>query len=255
MQLADLERSFWRIVRAPTPPENAGEHFVSHGALDAARRLGIYHSAYFSRQEQVLVELFPRLSAVLGEEEFHRISRGLILSRPSRTPIIERIAADLPDYLATTERLRPALIDLARLEWARTDALLSPNEPRQLSIDQLSRPDLARCRARFSAAARLLHVVESALFYWSGHLEPKDEGPLAFVVVTRNASTVSHSVLSDEAGRALVRSIAGEPLGEVFSEFTASGVQGAHAALKQFVQLSLWSRLEPVNETSNGGPE
>ncbi|HET9930381.1 MAG TPA: DNA-binding domain-containing protein [Polyangiaceae bacterium] len=254
MSLGDLQRKFWECVRSSTPP-TANRGFVGRPPLAAARRLGIYHYAYFARQEAVLGELFPRLQAVLGVPRFRELARRFVLERPSTTPVIERIGESFAKFLPeSSDALDFTLVDLARLEWASVEALLAPDATHDVSPAALDRIDVDRVRWIAAPSVRLLLVRDGALELWRGRTNTQltTDAPMRslFVVITRPSDAVVHSVMSDDAGRALSRLLAGERLGEAFSEFDGgAGVDRAGAALAEFLRLKLFAGWEPIDAT------
>ncbi|HET9960416.1 MAG TPA: DNA-binding domain-containing protein [Polyangiaceae bacterium] len=269
MSLADLERAFWNCVRSRTPPP-AGSGFVERPPLSAARRVGVYHHAYFARQQGVLEELFPRVRAALGPARFRALAQEYLMEIPSRTPIIERIGAQFPEFLRGLGAEEPVLGELAHLEWAHLETLLAPDGP-TMHAEELARVEVERARWIAAPCVHLLRVMTGALDLWNPpgdsaiaggrgrppnpdehHTEyptPEGDQRRRFVVVTRVRDAVIHAVLSDEAGRALERLLSGATIIEAFCEFDDGpmGVAQAGATLAEFTRLGLWSRWEVVD--------
>ena len=83
-------------------------------------RLDIYRNAFRARLTDALRDNHPVLHRVLGDEAFDQLGASFIAARPSRQPSIRWFGAELADWLRdTAEQLpHPALVDLARMEWA-----------------------------------------------------------------------------------------------------------------------------------------
>jgi hypothetical protein len=233
-------------VRCPTPPPGLDSWFTGGPALDAARRVGIYHHAYFARQVGVLAEVFPRVRALLGDEAFSSVGRRYLELFPSRTPVIERIGEHFADFLSQSlDRERSELVGVARLEWARLEALLSPDAASTVSLESLSTSPPDTTRLIPHPAARLLLVSRRALELWHDAPTADRADAAAWILVARPALTVLQRELDDESGRALSRSLAGDSLAAVFSEFSGlNGVERASRALALFLHLGAWSGLE-----------
>jgi hypothetical protein len=83
-------------------------------------RLGIYRNAYRARLTEALRENYPVLHRVQGDEAFDELAERFIAASPSQHPSIRWFGSALPEWLAAnSEQLsHPALVDLARMEWA-----------------------------------------------------------------------------------------------------------------------------------------
>lgn len=268
MSLARLEKAFWRDIRSAKPPHDLAARYVAASGSELLRRVGIYHHAYYERQHLVLAELFPRLRAALRPAPFREIAIACIRSRPSGTPIIERIGAELPPFLETlaTRRARHgalatqpraqwlALVDLSRLEWARTESLLAPDSPRLLTPEALASADLERARLSAVPSLRLLRVRRRAVELWSEESSPVSSAAppdsdasaaLVHVVVTRHRGALVQQVLAPATGRALSVLLRGGTMARACAEFRgADAVDQASRALTEFFRLELWSDVQ-----------
>lgn len=111
--LAELQALFQaRLLRGD---EGIRAHLGGGG-----RFLGVYDNAYGARPAEALAEDFPALRHLLGEAEFDAMARAYAAAHPSTTPSIRWLGRHLAEWLNTTQqgRERPALADLAALEWA-----------------------------------------------------------------------------------------------------------------------------------------
>jgi len=245
VSLDQLEERFWRCVRSKAVPDSLDTWLMGEPSLNAARRLGIYHHAYYARQIGVLGEVFLRVRAVIGPVEFANVAREYLNFYPSRTPVIERIGGRFPAFLSQTSHgNRKGLTDLARLERARLDALLSPDSARSLSLDELATTPPARTRLLPHPAARLLRLSRRALALWHGAMDTAETGN-TYVLVSRPVCEVLQREFDQENGRALERSYAGEPLAEIFGEFSGvDAIEKASRALTNFLRVGAWAGLE-----------
>lgn len=229
-------------------PGSLDTWFVGGASLGAAERVGIYHHAYYARQIGVLAELFPRACALLGPVAFGSVARQYLDLFPSRTPVIERIGARFPAFLnRSRHREHAGLLDVARLEWARVEALLSPDGERTVSVHELATAPPLRTRLLQHPAASLLRISRVGLVLWQGAPDATEapEAGSTYVLVSRPACDLLQRELSDEGGRALERSFAGESLARAFGEFSgADAVEKASQALASFLRLGAWAGLE-----------
>ena len=82
-------------------------------------RLAVYQHAYRARLGAALRDNHPVLHRVLGDEAFDALAQAYAERHPSRHPSIRWHGAQLADALAAgLIDGPPALVDLARLEWA-----------------------------------------------------------------------------------------------------------------------------------------
>lgn len=82
--------------------------------------LGIYRHAYRARLLGALADNYPVLQRVMGDEAFAALAQVYLATHPSREPSIRWFGDKLSDFMAHAADLvpHPALIDLARMEWA-----------------------------------------------------------------------------------------------------------------------------------------
>lgn len=116
--LAALQRAFQRHVYRPRGAME--RHVVAGPRAGAARRLGVYVSAYRARLVEALAEDYPALRVQLGERRFDELMREFIAAHPSVFPNLRWYGGELARFMARSARWRrPALLaELARFEWA-----------------------------------------------------------------------------------------------------------------------------------------
>jgi len=107
----------------------AMEQEIVSDTLDARMRLQIYADAYRLRLIEALETDFVALRAALGPEEFDRLGRAYIDANPSDHYSVRYFGRNLSRFLAQTDpyREQPVLADIARFEWAMTDAFDAPD--------------------------------------------------------------------------------------------------------------------------------
>lgn len=117
--LAERQRAFAEAITSEQPPETATDLFRPT-PQGGPPRLDIYRNAFRARLTDALRDNYPVLHRVLGDEAFDALATAFIAARPSRQPSIRWFGAELGDWLGEPEaRLpHPALVDLARMEWA-----------------------------------------------------------------------------------------------------------------------------------------
>jgi hypothetical protein len=83
-------------------------------------RLPVYQQAYAARLTAALRDNFGVVPRVFGDEAFEALAHAYVAAHPSHRPSIRWFGDRLPEFMAARDDLvpHPALIDLARLEWA-----------------------------------------------------------------------------------------------------------------------------------------
>lgn len=91
--------------------------------------LRVYQHAYTARLMGALRDNFGVLPQVMGDEAFDALARAYVEAHPSRHPSIRWFGDQLPAFMAGTDTLvpHPALVDLARMEWALRSAFDAAN--------------------------------------------------------------------------------------------------------------------------------
>jgi len=163
-RLADIQCRFFALVTrrlgddyrlAPLP--ESGE--VSRQVLDelvkpndrlsAEERLELYARQYWFRLIDSFYEDFPGVAALLGDDAFHQFTLDYLEAHPSRGYTLRLLGRKVPEFVteakAVPDSLRPAVIDMARLEWAKMEVFDAAEKPAldpetTLSADILSLP-------------------------------------------------------------------------------------------------------------------
>ncbi len=222
MRLSQRETWLWETLHASEPPPAPEEHVVSGGRLTAAERLGIYRSALVTRKLGVLRETFERVVECVGAERFETLGVGYLMRHPSRSPAIERVGERFAAFLAElpdAERPGDAIIDLARLEWARLDALIAPDAESAARAEDFAEPDAPSKRLALSPDLRRLEVSERALELFRDPASGAGKTRRIAVAVWRRRFGVTHEPLSEDEAVALERAARGASFDEVCESF------------------------------------
>jgi hypothetical protein len=209
------------------PPERLGEVVLSSATLDPADRVGIYHDMYLARMEEALESDYPGLAHFLGPQRWHRLVRGYVEAHPSRSYTLNALGHHLPDHVFSAPRISHAGFcrDLARLEWAITEAFDAPETP-VLSEEQLAavEPDAWEgARLVPTAAFRLLALDYDASSYLDSLRDEDHDHPLprrhpSWVAVCRRDYSVYRVPLTRPGHRLLEALAEGRSVGEAVEE-------------------------------------
>jgi hypothetical protein len=174
--LADLQRSVWRLVSQPLTsglrmrPRTAdgratcgavGKIIKPNDRLTSFERLEIYNRMYWFRVLDSLYEDCPGLRAVLGDKKFLRLAEAYLIKYPSRSFTLR----NLPDRLAQFIREEPRwtrphtalCADLARFEWAQIEVYDGAARP-LFTTDDLLDANPAKLRLALQPYLQLLEV-------------------------------------------------------------------------------------------------
>lgn len=155
--LAELQIRFQRAVLSRDDSPNL---FVAEGA-NVAGGLRLYLMAYRARLLSALRDNYPVLYRALGDELFADLAHDYIEAHPSCYRSIRWYGDKLADFLdAHPGRLpHPALVDVARMDWAIRGAFDAP-DTRLLSLSDLSELPTQDWPQRRFATIPSLRVVE-----------------------------------------------------------------------------------------------
>lgn len=95
----------------------------------ASDRIGVYTYAYGARLIEVLGKDFPQLKRLLGEHAFETMGHAYVRAQPSHHYSIAEFGGHLHHFLTTTApyQEKPALSEMAQLEWAISKATTATN--------------------------------------------------------------------------------------------------------------------------------
>ena len=147
MKLSTIQRDFFEVVRTPLTPEEttrprtrkgistrkiADSIVAPNDRLAAIERIEIYNRQYWFRILGALMEDFPGLRTLVGEEKFERLATAYLSDRPSQSFTLRNLGRGLeawlrahPSYIRGIETLA---LEMTRLEWAEIDTFDGPEE-------------------------------------------------------------------------------------------------------------------------------
>lgn len=87
---------------------------------DGAASFDVYRNAYRARLRAALRDNFETLPLVMGDDAFDELANAYIAATPSAHYSLRWFGHRLAEFMATHDELvaHPAMLDLARLEWA-----------------------------------------------------------------------------------------------------------------------------------------
>ena len=165
------------------------------------RRLAVYRNNVQHALLSVLEAAFPVVQQLIGAECFTGTALAFVTRHPPSQPVLYRYGGRMPAFLAEFPPLvRPVpwLPDVARLEWARTEALFAAEEESLTPARLAAVPpaDLPNLRLGLHPSARLLNSIWPIHAIWDAHQagggppEAVDLGCAERVLVWRQAGAV-----------------------------------------------------------------
>lgn len=237
--------------------ERLGEVILPSATLTPTERIDIYHDMYVLRMSEALETDYPALAHFLGEKRWTTLVRRYVEAHPSRSYTLNVLGRRLPDWLLEAPELprRGFCHDLARLEWALTEAFDAEETPRLTEAELAAVPAEAWDAARLvpSAALRLVELRWNANEWLDStkddrHDHPKPRRRDSWVAVFRQSYSVYRRELSRPAFRLLSDLASGIPVGEALAAALARrGAPGAEALTRWFRQWAadgLFTRIE-----------
>ncbi len=166
-EFAELQQRFQQAVLRATIP---GELFATGEPHQLGGGYDLYVQAYRARLAAALRDNFPVLHRALGDDAFATLAQAYIDCHPSPFRSIRWFGHALADFLAgTVERLpHPALVDLARMDWAIRAAFDAADAvPLALSdLASLQPEDWPTLRLQPTPSLQVLHLSWSIEPIW-----------------------------------------------------------------------------------------
>jgi hypothetical protein len=244
VRLAETQAAFHALATGAEGAPLAAEDFlVGSPDLSAIERIGIYANMYLWRLADALREDYPKLAALLGDEQFLALAEAYAREHPSDRPDLGQFGRHLPAYLRRFPGgERADLHDLAMLEWARSEVFFeAPADPvARGALGALGPETFPAARLELIPALRVVVLDHDAATLWRGLEggEPAD-APTAeptAAVVWRSGFEVFHARVELDEARALVLARAGEQVATVCAAFGEREDPGSAA----FAAVASW---------------
>lgn len=214
----------------------------SHTARTPQKRFAVYRNNVIVGLSEALRTQFPATERIVGTEFFMGLARVYVSSEPPRSPVMMNYGERFPAFI---ERFGPAaeipyLADVARLEFARTQAYHAADAaPLDAAAWQGVDTDrLGELRVVLHPSLRIVRSAFPVVTIWSmnsGNMEPasiEDYGP-EDAIIARPRGDVEIRQLP-RGGAAFLEALAsGMPLGEA-----ATAATNADAAFDLAVNLT-----------------
>ncbi len=222
--------------------------------------MAVYRENVSAALTSVVASTYARCRRALGADAFDALTCAYVGADPPRTPRLYAYGGGFADFLERTAMPPPpnrhCLADLARLEWARTEACFAPDDAPLAPGDLAAIPRGHYPGLRFALhpASRLISVSYPVSRFWERpegavSADPAPETLLA----TRPRLEVSHAILS-RADSALVTALAGggtleQAAADAYAQDPAFDLQGAlYAHLRRGTFARILAGRAPAGE-------
>ena len=134
--LLEMQRAFRATVMGQGDLVTPHVH-AARGPL--AGRIAIYRNTVQQSLVDILATAFPAVQRIVGPKFFAALARDFIVHHPPDVPQLSKYGTAFAGFIETHERVRELdyLADIARLEWARSEAYFAadslPLDPALLS--------------------------------------------------------------------------------------------------------------------------
>jgi hypothetical protein len=144
------------------PTKKIAESFIKpNDRLTSFERLEIYNRQYWFRVRECFYEDYLGLRAILGDNKFERLADAYLARFPSQSFTMRNLGSRLVKFIETEPRWvspdKHLALDLARLEWAHTEAFDNEAKP-QLKAGDLAGLDAAKIRLDLQPHLSLLKL-------------------------------------------------------------------------------------------------
>jgi hypothetical protein len=139
----------------------AAEFIRPNNRLTSFERLELYNRQYWYRLIDCLIDDFPGLGAVLGNDQFVELIEAYLVAHPSTCGQLRYLGEHLPEFIENRSDLIPRhhqiCFDLARFEWAQIVAFDEGNRT-PLSVDDLLGQDPNKLRLSLQPSITLMET-------------------------------------------------------------------------------------------------
>jgi hypothetical protein len=162
MRLLARDDSMQRKWIDGRPTKKIAESFIKpNDRLTSFERLEIYNRQYWFRVRNCFYEDYLGLRAILGDKKFERLADAYLAKFPSQSYTLRNLGSRLVKFLEANPKLTSPhsqlALDMARLEWAHTEAFDNEAKP-PLKTGDLAGLDAAKIRLKLQPHLTLLKL-------------------------------------------------------------------------------------------------
>lgn len=236
-------------------PEALAQHLTDPVHIERAR---VYQNNRLSTLGQAIVDSFPAVARLVGDEFMRAMARAYVEAHPPRTPVLTFYGSGFPEFVDgfSPANSLPYLGDVARLDWAYLEAVFAPIIKALTASDLagLSETEIAALAPGLHGSAQLLASSWNAAEIWAANrpgaessaISLRQEGSAA--VVWRAADGVAHRQIEGAELAFLETLIHSGTLGKAMA---AAGTADAYEFFAEGLQTGLFG----INTSTRGSHE
>jgi hypothetical protein len=129
--MVDILRNRRALFKAAAISERSKQHFTGNDRLSPVEQAEIYREQFWLRHTSCLVEDFPGVGGILGQEDWERLVEEYLEATPPLSYSLRDLGDVLPAFIEKLDWLphRELCTDMARLEWAYVEAFDANDSP------------------------------------------------------------------------------------------------------------------------------
>ena len=232
--LRDLQR--WMKAKILSHAEEtstapASPRFNHQRGTPGEERLAVYASGYLARTREALSEAYPAIRHLVGESAFDALARAYAGRYSSHDYNLSLVGRHLPEFLlsAPLREALPFLPDVARLEWAVSQAFHAFDQPPR-NVNPLASLSLERgegARLIFQPSVQVIASSWPILDLWQARTQPREQidipvrGRPQRVLVARRDFHVRCELIEEQQRLLLESLLGGGTLGAACAALTA----------------------------------
>lgn len=265
LELSELQAGMTQALRAGAALEReqawlafAAEHIAGNSRLSPVQQLEIYREQFWLRHTSSLLEDFPGLSGILGQQDWQTLAEQYLLEPPPASYTLRDLGRGLPELIARSSWLPHAelCLDMARLELAYIEVFDAEDTPplRPERLAAVPEAELPRALLVIAPAVRLLQVrhpvaeLRRALRTESDEPVPIPQPEAQNLVVYRRDLRLWDMKLSATAFALLSALRDGEALGAAAERASSSSAAEAEVAENIGAWFGEWTRKGLVQD-------
>jgi hypothetical protein len=129
--MVDVLRNRRALFKDPEVTELSRKHFTGNDRLSPVEQAEIYREQFWLRHTSSLVEDFPGVGGIVGQEDWERLVEEYLEATPPLSYSLRDLGDVLPAFIEKLDWLphRELCTDMARLEWAYVEAFDANDHP------------------------------------------------------------------------------------------------------------------------------
>lgn len=221
---------------APVPAE----------VINTGDRFNVYRNNYLAGLIDTLSAKYPVTIQLVGTEYFEAVARSFVAETPPSSSLLDDYGQEFPDHLGATSTPHTPLYlpDVARLEWARSQAAIAGHTPAMTLISEEDIEHAFEIPLQLTPGAMLITSAYPVGTIWDHHqttaIRPVPHWSPETVAVWQHSGNVCQQIIPANNVPMLVQLASGIPFCNFMDDITSE----SHAVqligtFTSFVQVGL----------------